>query len=749
MQANFFDHKAIQGFLIREKRQITLPGATGAPAAASPLYVAAMLAELAQLGFTFDADVTDALKQLDVGTLSGVRLALIDQLKEAVGAHVKYRPLFRNFPDDIPEDFEYLSRKAIGYLQSAFGLKYKNCTVLSCGHVIDRQVFDIHQFGGCPVCQRAAPELDASKPGVLPLMLTDAVPLKMLSLASHDDVLTVFANAAQSRTSLSESYKEFMRGVLASATEAAVSRLPEDMPFKENMALVVGMLVQVGAATPVASRYIKTSTDVLRIAAALSGGDLSLAEVCKFKLSNSQRRFIMAALEKLPQSKDQLLEDMVAYLGRWVRLGEVLHIGQYASRYPKAAQCFDVLRNSPESIVTYDAAVGRLFDKYHMSKSEGAELLALLSKRPGEFARKLDKLLQRGGLDETVVLEKFKAIAGALATPMLLTLLAHFRNRGEQAEFRAFMPKGSVAKMFIVEGDSRHTLSLTTRSEVIAIARKELVARFAKKPSLGKVFIEDGLDRVLVPTSQRSASTGLVTVPRGSRVPFNTDKNFLRLFIHWMETPETDRIDVDLTAGLYDENWSLVDQMSWTNMSSFGRSTHSGDVRSAPAPHGAAEFIDVDLDSVKKHGVRYVLMNVYSWTGQKFKDFPAFAGFMEREDTRDGDHFEAKTVVNKFALASDTTAVAPMAVDLETGDVIWMDMTLKAGGYGSIESQGSKMVAMAKAIEAMRNSRVSLYDLFELHAEARGTMVSSKDEAEVVLDMGQLMQMDDIVANWL
>ena len=747
MQANFFDHKAIQGFLIREKRQITLPGADGAPAAASPLYVAAMLAELAQLGFTFDADVTDALKQLDLATLSRVRLALIDQLKTAVGAHVKYRPLFRNFPNDIPDDFEYLARKAVGYLQSAFGLKYKDCTVLSCGHIVDRQIFDIKQFGGCPVCQRAAPELDASKPDVKPLSLTDAVPLKMLSLASHDDVLTAFANAAQSRTSLSESYKEFMREVMTLAPEAA-NRLPADLPFKENMALVVGMLVKAGAATPVASRYLKTCTDVLRVAVALSGGDLSLAEACKFKLSNSQRRFIMSSLEKLPHSQGQLQGEMLAYLGRWVRLGEVLHIGQHAAKYPKTAACFTVLRNNPETIVTYDGAVSRLFEKTHVTKGQADELLMLLSQRPGEFARRLDTLLQRGGIEQEDVLARFKPLVGSLATPMLLTLLAHFGTRGEAAEFRAFMPKGSMAKMFIIEGDSRHVLSLNVRMRIQGIVREELRNRFAKRAALGRVYIDEGLSRVLVPTAQRSASTGLVTVPRGSRIPFDNTKDFLRLFIHWMETPESGNIDVDLTAGLYDENWNLVDQMSWTNMRSFGRSTHSGDVRSAPAPNGAAEFIDIDL-TVQNRGVRYILMNVYSWSGEKFKDFPAFAGFMEREDTQKGDHFEPKTVVNKFDLSSDTTAVAPMAVDLATGEVIWMDMTLRAGSYGSIESQGDKMVAMAKAIEAMRKSRLSLYDLFELHVEARGRQVSSKEEADVVLDMTQLLQLDDIVANWL
>jgi hypothetical protein len=747
MQATFFDNQAIQGFHIREKRQFVLPAAAGKASAQPALYVAAILADIAQLGFTFDGKATAVLKQLDTDTLARVRAALVTQLKATVGANVKYRPLFRSFPDDIPHDIEFLFQKLVNYLDPVWRRPENGLTVLSCGHIINGNVFDVDDFGACPICQRAAPELSADKPNLLPL--SEITPLKVLSAASTEDVLKTFANVASARTSLSDSYKEFAREVIAVNLEGAVANLPAEMPFKENMALVIGMLLKSGSAPDALLPYVKTATDALRIAVALSGGDLSLADACKFKLTNGERRFILRAMEKLPHPQGQMQGEMVAYLGRWTRLGEVLHVGQYTAKYPKTAACFAVLRNNPETVVTFEGAVARLFEKSHVTKGQAEELLSLLSQRPGEFARRIDTLLQRGGLEQAVVLQRFKPLVGALATPMLLTLLAHFRTRGEAAEFRAFMPKGSVAKMQIIEGDTRHPLSLSVRSEIIAMARTELVKRFSEKPSLGKVFVDDTLDGILVPTAQRSASTSLVTVPRGSRLAFDTSKGFLRLFIHWTQTSETGNIDVDLTAGLYDENWRMCDQMSWTNMSSWGRSTHSGDVRSAPMPHGAAEFIDVDLEAVKAAGVRYVLVNVYSWTGQSFKDFPAIAGFMERDEPRRGDHFEAKTVANKFNISSDTTAVAPMAVDLETGEVIWMDMTLKAGRYGSIESQGDKMVAMAKAIDGMRHSRVSLYDLFELHTEARGTLVTSKEEADTVLDMAQLGKLDELTAHWL
>lgn len=745
MKNNFFANKIVQGFLIREKRQFVLPD--GDDTGAHEKEVAAILADIAQLGFTVDGPGTLALQKQSINSLAHIREMLVEQLKTVVGAHVKYRPLFRKFPDDIPDDMEYLVRKLFGYLDTYFKVTTEHHTVLSCGHIVNHDLFDLKDFGACPVCQRAAPELDASKPNLLPLK--ELTPLKVLSITSAEQVLGTFVNATQSRTSLSASYQEFMREVLRVESEAVASMLPATIPFKENMALVVGMLLQGGVSHDELGSYVKTTTDVLRIATALSGGDLSLADVCRFKLTSSQRRFIMSTLEKLPQSEKQMLEDMVGYLGRWIRIGEVLHVGQFAHRYPKTVSCFEVLRKRPGTIDTFNSQVAVLFEQKTLMTEERAMLLKLLSNRPGEFARKLDSLVLKAGNAAGQVLDKFGMVISAVSTPILLTLLAHFRTRGEVSQFRAFMPKGSVAKMFITEGDNRAPLSISLRSDIISMTRAELMSRFAKKGSLGKVFIDEALDGVLVPFSQRSASTGLVNVPRGSRIAYDASKGFLRMFVHWMENSESGTIDLDLSAGLYTDEWNMLGQMSWTNMGSYGRSTHSGDVRSAPAPVGGSEFIDLDLNALRKNGVRYVLMMVFSWTGQPFKSFDAFAGVMERDEPKRGDHFEPQTVTNKFEVAGDSKAMAPMMLDVETGEIVWMDMTIKTGAYGSVESQGGRMVAMAKAINGLRESRVSLYDLFELHAATRGTMVASKEEADTVLDLNQLQNMDDIVSNWL
>ena len=45
---------------------------------------------------------------------------------------------------------------------------------------------------------------------------------------------------------------------------------------------------------------------------------------------------------------------------------------------------------------------------------------------------------------------------------------------------------------------------------------------------------------------------------------------------------------------------------------------HSGDLTSAPGPHGSTEFVDIDLRAVRRVGGRYVLPVVFSYNDVPF-----------------------------------------------------------------------------------------------------------------------------------
>lgn len=740
----------IQSHLMREKRLVAIEVAP--VAAASKMTLAArkaLLAEVAQFGFTLSGDLLSAIDNLVPAMQKSVVSRIVSMLREVSGASHTYVPLFRNFPVDVPNDDEYLLRRLVGFIESCIGPLGDDHTVLSCGHVVNHRLFDLESFGACPVCQMQVPELSGRADERKPLSARQEFSaLKMLNLAREEDVWAAWANLAGAKTSLSAAQKEFLVAVASAKADECAAHLPSSMPFKENAAVVLAALFKAGVPADGLLPHVKTTTDALRVAVALCDGDVSLAEACKFKLRQSERKFVLAAFERVPHTPDQMSEEMLNWRERWLRLGHAVHVGEHAKRFPKAAACFDVLRNAAELLQSRGSRIEEVMSKASIDAKEGKSIVAMLSERPGDLARRLDALIRKGAPAD-VVTAAFDRSAGGVATPTLLTLVSHLRQRGDVQAFRSFMPKGSVAKMQIV-ADQRATLPVDVRLSLMKSAEAALLQRFSERAPLGRVFVDDSLANVIVPFSQRTASKGMSPMTRGSRVAFDSSKGFLRLFMNWKENEESGRVDIDLSASMYDDNWNGMGHLSWTCLSSFGRSVHSGDVQSGSGPHGAAEFIDLDLEAFRKRGVRYVAMSVYSFTGQQFAKLPCYAGFMERAEPSKGRQFEARTVKHRFEVTAAATTAIPMVADLQTNEILWADMMLKGRGrYNTIESSSDGVVATLQAIDQMGRNRMSLKDLFDLHVQARGEAVADAAEADLVIDGAKVMELDDVVANWL
>ena len=110
-------------------------------------FIHALIADIAQLGYTVDGDVISALKSQSESSFLAFHTILVAELKDMVGANVKYRPLFKKFPEDIPDDMEYYKKRVVGFLTNLFDLTPENVAPLSCGHVIDSRLFNMDDFG--------------------------------------------------------------------------------------------------------------------------------------------------------------------------------------------------------------------------------------------------------------------------------------------------------------------------------------------------------------------------------------------------------------------------------------------------------------------------------------------------------------------------------------------------------------------------------------------------------------------------
>jgi hypothetical protein len=583
--------------------------------------------------------------------------------------------------------------------------------------------------------------------------LKEQVRLTVLNLGSEEDLFKLATRLATSNTSLSETDKEDLKTLI----NGGYLEIPLKIPNKENLAVIGALSFGSGLMT-----LFETATDVLRLATALSKGDVSLAEDTTFRqFKREERKILLGLLSKA----ENLEEDMKRYPEKWKRLGETLHPGDYKKRYPLVFKAFTKIRNNFH-IQTYHSTLEKRIRNENLM--EAAELLTM---RPGEFARRLDHLLR---LSEHAtgtkhhILNSFWKVAGEVSTPVLLQVMTHFKNRND-GNMRVIFPKGKIAKVQAVPARPG-LINLINCEQIQEICADVLRKRFAILPLLGKVYVDPELKEYLVPFSQRSASKSLRTLVRGSKIRFSDQSDTLRFFIYWTNGKNGERVDLDLSAAMYDSEFRLIGQIYYGNLRTFSSvasgtqyyACHSGDI--TDAPQGACEFIDIDIPSFlqtshripignnkyAEEASRYVVMSVNSYTQQLFSDLPTcFAGWMVRKEPKSGEIFEPKTVVDRVDVTSATKAVIPLIIDIRERKVIWADasMSINQRYVNNVVGNSSQLALVGRAFTKI--NKPNLYDLFYLHAHARGTVVKSREDAEIIFDSKDAFELDKIASEYM
>jgi len=658
--------------------------------------VATMNKNIEVFGYTMSEALFDKLVHMKAKNREVMYDALVNGLKEITGADRAYNPMYPNFPESVMEkdDFELYFNAIVHYWSFGTLLPYEE------------------------------------KKERVPLFNTAKV--KVLEAGSFDDLNDIFNNFCASKTSLSKSDVDDMVFILNSAKVT----LPDEIPFKENTACICRLLVDTGVDTDgsLCRKYIKTATDVLRLVTAMSDGDVSLAENTKFRnLKRSERRIIMNLLAGC----GNVAENMNRYAGRWIRVGEKLHPGEFAKneRYTKVVQAFGVIRN--------DGKIQSFAGKVDAAVASGDvnAVVSLLKKRPGEFARRIDFLLRTfdKDADRKTVIMGFASVAKDVSSTVLLQVREHFINKlNGNDDMRVFFPKGNLARSYYVKNNKTETVSEDAMKMVIAVCESALVNIYGNREFLGKVYIDEALKNYTVPFSLRSAGKTMTAVSRGSRIAIDDSAKIIRPFIWWTNTKDN-IIDVDLSIAVFADDWNCLEHVSYSNLKSsrFGI-CHSGDITNGgPVDgEGVAEFIDLDIEKALSAGARYAVFNVYNFSNENFSKMEHAAfGFMTRNDMKIGEIFEPSTVKQRMDLASATTTCIPVIFDLKERVFVWCDMALTAdhvrAGYGGInvESNLPSVVVTCKAIVDVK--KPNLYDLFTFNATARGVITDNPDEADI------------------
>lgn len=654
--------------------------------------IATVAKNLQSLGFGLKPAVWEQLSTFSSRELKSWYDGILPILQKMVGAHRNFKPMYPNFPRQV--------------MEASDAELYFNAITHYFGFVVS-DLLGNPDFVVLPHYKKEPrPELN------------EFHQLRWIELGSEADFKAIFTRLAAANGSLSDFDKDVLRWFCKNRN--VDSLIPESIPQKETLAFLVSLLPDSESLI----RVIKTATDVLRVAVALSEGDVSLAEPVRFRnFSKRERRFLLTCLENTGNSRT---EDMLRWKDRWIRLGERLHPGDYQKRFPGSFESFHILRNN----LPYKTFNSKVEDAIKAGQTETT--INLLIARPGDFARRLDHVLRTHSAPDQV-LNAFLTVAQQVSTPVLLQAWCHFQHR-KNTKSRAFFPKGNAAK---VQFDQQQIQPLPKSvSEAAADGISSiLIERFSKLPALNKVFIDPRLKTQFVPFSQRSASQSLRSIVRGSSFDL-PQGDTVRFFCWWKNINGSDawedRVDIDLSTSFFDQDWQCYGDVSYYNLRQ-GSCYHSGDITSAP--QGACEFIDINLPSVLKMGARYVVMSLLSYSGQPFIALPeCFGGWMIRRKPNSGEIFEPKTVQDKIDLTAENRACVPVIIDAHSRKVYWSDLGLKSASQ--INNAARNSVGFSQIGRAIVElNKPTLFDLFEMHGSSRGLIVDSREAADTVFDL--------------
>ncbi len=685
--------------LLRRKNKILLCNGTGSAVQPNEQYIATISKNIEYLGYTFSKELFEVLRTYSDAELCAFYEELVPLLKKQVGADVIYNPMYLYFPKSV--------------MEADYAVLYVNAMV------------HYWSYGTLYPCQE--------KNARLPLFEESKV--KVLRLGTQEDLYDIFYDLCTSKTSISNADKEDIQWIFKNMRV----QFPEEIPLKENVALIGKLYLEnypLAAAKDI-QRFFKTATDVLRLITAMSNGDISLAENTRFRsFKRRERRLIMELL----QNCGDIEEDMQRYRNRWVRAGERIHPGEYSSeQFGKVITAFHKLRNNIK-IETFAGQVDKAVGEKNYQKA-----IELLKTRPGEFARRLDYMLRISD-DKEAVLNAFEETAEFVATPLLLQVREHFAYRTENLRIRVFYPKGEMAKCYSI-ANNLPPIEKQFSDRAANICEAALVDIYSRKEPLGKVYLSEEFQRYKVPFGQRSAGKALKTVARGSRIPLPGNAKAVRSFIWWTNTDDErfkeGIVDLDLSAAIFDSNWNYMEHISYTNLRSHKyNSCHSGDiVNGGPVDgNGVSEFLDIDIGSVVKYGARYVVYQVYCYSGHIFSELPhAMFGWMNRQNVNSGEIYEPKTVEQKMALVSPSRISIPVVFDCVNREFIWCDMNLTIIAsheeYGGNNVESNLYGVAAACYNVINKPTPNLYDLVMLHIKGRGERTFSKEEADVVFDV--------------
>ena len=460
------------------------------------------------------------------------------------------------------------------------------------------------------------------------------------------------------------------------------------VPFKENLVFVAVEAVKVGA-----KLTTRSATDVLRLGVALSDGDYTLKENSKFAtFSRSTRRFLLGLLE----NASNLEEDMARDKSKWKKFMRALRPGDYAKRFPRVINAYNALYT--DSVKSFNALVEMLIT------SRNEKVLNLLETRPGDFARRLQVLIQLFGRKAVT---SFASVAPKLKVIQLLKLRRYFETI-QGRSYRTIAPKGNWNKLKVMPSEINAKPMLF--KSIVKIIDGTVKAKIATKVS------SVNLDPRVANIAIQGNDSELTPYGRNTKFFIPDGVTFIRTASYWkFPTGGFGNVWFDNGFNFFDENWSSVGTCCW-NANPAGNlqyAVFSGDPTNSKTASGeACQMIDLYLDKAVKAGVRYAVWNILCFSNKSFDEAESVhAALQWGEKPQSGKTFEPSRCQLSFPVTGKNHTKYIAIIDIVDRTVIYVDANLK-GNVRSADSNTQSLTETMPAYMEYLETQPTIADLF-------------------------------------
>ena len=613
----------LEPLVIRHTLRVPTPtGPVGEGATVARQFDAALLS----VGFKLSPELLERLSGLSGETVVRIAGRTLRTVRAMVGDHVRHNAYFIGFPANVPDTVDFWMSCVTDALYdeetSAATLKRLRTGVVN---LLDLPTYGRYQHTYAEMLA-AQDELIATAGDRITVLHPGGDPAGELT--------ALYLALAGSATPLGEEHLSDLRVL---AERCADGPQPQEIPVRENRAIVNEARLKAGS-----DLLLDTVTDVLRLACALSDGDVALAEPTRFRsLSRPVRRALLAGLDSVVAASPAKLADVAAHREEWKRLGERLHPHEYP-KWPHAAEVFAVARGELKAR-SFDGRVEEL-----LAENDVLGAVKLLKSAPGKLFRALDRLLRTALTQEErdAVVAAAEQVAPEVSGRVVLSVREHLHNRArETGKLRVFVNRRGRAW---VTDDERTVVGPVERARLIAALDDETRRRL---PSAERLLVDPEVLDVALPLSGKATAAGLGVLPRGSVSA--VEGELLRFFVYWKEAEQ--RTDFDLSALMLNADYSTNTWLSYTSLTDV-EGEHSGDI--VEAPDGASEFINLRLGAVRG---AFIVPQVNIFAGEGFEEVEeSFFGFMLREGEQQGRPFEPRTVRMKSELRGAGRVALPL-----------------------------------------------------------------------------------------